>query len=73
MVTDKDVAKYINEVSLKINSDLNHSIIEIQNRLPEDELKVYKFAVGKVMMSVFDNMIDPLYTQHSELKPENLD
>lgn len=72
LITDKHVAERVNELALTIGKALDHSIIEFQPKLSQEEFRNYKVAVGKVMGELFFEMMQPIYNQHPELIPDEL-
>ncbi|WP_347253145.1 hypothetical protein [Leminorella grimontii] len=72
MITDKEVAKKISEMVLKMGGELNDSLFLVQARCNEDEFLVYKKQVVNLMADMLLNILNPLYKKHPDIKPKEL-
>lgn len=73
MIKDKQIAKEVYDLMLTHYQQLNESVIKVMERCSEEEFKEYRFAVGHILGEEFFQVIEPLYKEHPELKPENWD
>lgn len=48
---------------------LNASVREIMKTASEDELRLYKRAVGHLMVELRERILDPLFEAHPDLLP----
>ena len=62
------VAKTMHEIA----SRLDESVLLVQTESP-DAFEAYRQAVGRVMGEMRDAVLAPLYAEHPELKPLELD
>lgn len=69
----KEVAEQIATMLLEINGKLNNSILLVMESGDEDEIKRYKRQIGGIMGEVFFSILDPIYKEHPELKPPELE
>jgi hypothetical protein len=72
-VENLHVGKYVSNLMLDLNDRLEESVLEIRKRCSLEESKTYGMAVGKVICTIFDEILDPLYLKHPTLKPPGLD
>ena len=47
-------------------------MLEIRETSDEEEFARYRRAIGNVLDSVFDQIINPILEEHPDLKPEQL-
>lgn len=72
MISDENIANKINELMLRIGSELNDSVVLVQDHCDKDEFQQYRNAVGVVMGSLLFEVMRPLYEQHPRIKPKEL-
>ncbi len=72
MIKDKNNAKVVSDMVIRVSQDLNSSLIEMSDKLSDEEIKNYKLAVGKVLGHILIDIMNPLYDEHPELKPKGL-
>ncbi|HFU8550256.1 TPA: hypothetical protein ACH7IY_001190 [Escherichia coli] len=72
MFKDKTVAAEISVLMLEIGAKLDNSVSLVQKSCDESELNTYRSAVGEIMGRMLIDIMNPIYKQHSELKPEQL-
>lgn len=72
MFKDKTLATDISALMLNIGSQLDASVSYVQKSCDESELNTYRSAVGEIMGRMLIDIMNPIYKQHSELKPEQL-
>ena len=69
----KQVATEIVNLMVEFGDRLNQSIGLVQNSCSEDELASYRCAVGKLMGSMLLEVMNPIFEEHPELKPDQLE
>ena len=69
MFENPETAKFILQVFLSINGQMNESIEAVQGNTSPEEYKAFKRGVGHVMYEVFDKIIEPICKRHPSLKP----
>ena len=74
MFKDKTLAADISALMLNIGSQLDASVLYVQQACDESELNIYRSAVGEIMgrMLMLIDIMNPIYKQHPELKPKEL-
>ena len=73
MIEDPKTAKYVMELFLNINDQMDQSIATVAKEPSAEECKAYKRGVGCVMCEVFEKIIEPLCKRHPSLKPPGLE
>jgi len=72
MIKNKDVAGKISALMTKYSGELNDSIILIKEQCSEEEFLNYRKAVAYIMGDMLIRVMNPLYAEHPDLKPEGL-
>ena len=72
MLKDKEVAKEVNQLMLDVGAKLNKSVALAKERCSESEFKAYRLAVGKILGEMLMEVMNPLYAEHPDLKPEEM-
>jgi hypothetical protein len=73
MIEDRETAKYVLQLFLDINNQMDKSIVAIENKVSPAEFKTYKNGIGCVMFEVFEKIIVPLCERHPSLKPPEIE
>lgn len=68
----KDVAKSIVELVFDYGGKLNDSMLLVRESATEDEFSDYRRAVGTVLASAFANILDPIFAEYPDLRPNRL-
>jgi hypothetical protein len=72
MIKDKEVAAQLSQLMLEFGAKLNDSVALTKNRCSEAEFKAYRTVVGRIMGEMLLEVMNPIYTEHPELKPKEL-
>jgi hypothetical protein len=73
LIEDPKTAKYVMELFLNINDQMDQSVVTVAKETTAEECKAYKRGVGYVMYEVFEKIIVPICKQHPSLKPPGLE
>ena len=73
MISDSETAKYIRELMLEIDRQLEDSMRMVERTCSREEYAAYKKAIGKVVNRIVFDVIEPLYEKHPTLKPPGWD
>ena len=73
MIENLETAKYVSELLLNINGQLNESIVKVKDHSPPNEFTAYRGCVGTLINSIFENILEPIYIKHPALKPPELE
>jgi hypothetical protein len=68
-----ETAKYILDLFLNINDQMDNAIRNIEKQVTPDEYKAFKRAVGHVMYETFEQAIVPICRRHPSLKPPEME
>ncbi|KQV94566.1 hypothetical protein [Rhizobacter sp. Root1221] len=72
MIKNKETAKQISDLMLEIGSKLNQSVVLARDTCEASEFDEYRGVVGQLMGTMFLEVMNPLYSIHPELKPDEL-
>jgi len=72
MLSNQQTAKQVSDLMLEIGAKLDASVALVQATSSDSEFQNYRGAVGKLMGTMFLDIMDPLYTAQPQLKPEQL-
>jgi hypothetical protein len=73
MFENIETAKYVLQVFLNINSQMDQTIIAVDNKASTEEIRAFKLGVGYAMYEVFDKIIGPICKRHPSLKPPQME
>ena len=73
MFRDEEIAKHILQVFLSINSQMDDAILSVEHQTSPDEYKAFKRGVGHVMCEVFEQIVEPICSQHPSLRPPEME
>ena len=69
---ERETARSVLAVMFEYGGKLNDAMLEIRETSDEEEFARYRRAIGNVLDSVFDQIINPILEEHPDLKPEPL-
>ena len=73
MLNNKEAAKHVSDLFLEINGRLNESIEAVKSNCAPEEFSVYRRRIGTLVNSIFEEILEPIYARHPELKPTELE
>jgi hypothetical protein len=68
----KALAEEASLLAIRIGADLNRHLIKLQSQLDPAEFKRYRSGFGKVLGELLMEVVNPLYAEHPDLKPEQM-
>jgi hypothetical protein len=72
MFNKKDVAVCVNDLMIEYSIKLSDSVVMVKQECSEEELRIYKRIIGKLMGWAFCDVMTPIYQQYPDLMPEEL-
>jgi hypothetical protein len=72
MFKDRDAAKILVDEMLKTTEIINGSLIDLIGKVSDEELTKAKQAIGRVMTSIYDNILEPVFKDHKDLEPDEM-
>ena len=69
----KDVAENINQLMIECGAKLDSSVRLVMDTSSVEEFEAYRTAIGQIMGTMLVDIMMPIYRQHPELKPAELD
>lgn len=73
MIANPETAKRISELLLGVNDRIEESVLVARQHCPPEEAKEYARAAGRLLMNVFDGILEPLYAEHPTLRPTQME
>ncbi|MHC1727307.1 MAG: hypothetical protein AB9866_15095 [Syntrophobacteraceae bacterium] len=73
MIRDKEIATKISLLMLEFGARIDDSILLVKEHCSYEEFHMYRMAAGRVMGEMLLNIMNPIYTEHPELKPSELE
>jgi hypothetical protein len=68
-----EIAKYVIQVFLSINDQMDDSIRAVEKQTSPEEFKAFKRGVGHVMYEVFERIVEPICKRHPALRPPEME
>jgi hypothetical protein len=72
MIKDPITAKLVSDLLLQINGQLEESVAKVKTDCSPDESTAYRRRVGRLINSIFEDILEPIYILHPGLKPPGL-
>jgi hypothetical protein len=69
----KEVAETINRLMLEYGAKLDSSVRLVMDSSSAEEFEAYRAAVGQIMGTMLLDIMNPIYREHPELKPPELE
>jgi hypothetical protein len=69
----KDTAARVHQLLLDCSRAIDNSIVVVRDEANESDLHEYRHAAGRVLSAVFDELLTPIYREHPDLIPPQLD
>lgn len=73
MIKNRQIAAEISELMQAHYRQLNESVIKVMEQCSEEEFNAYRYAVAHILAEALFQVVNPLYKEHPELKPEGWD
>lgn len=70
MIKNRQIAAEISLLMQAHCQQLDASLIKVQQNCSEEEFNAYRYAVAHILAEALFQMVNPLYKEHPELKPE---
>ena len=68
-----ETAKQVHERVLQSSRALNEALALLQQDVPADDFDRYRREVGQILAGLMDEFLLPIYQEHEELIPPELD
>lgn len=72
MITDKQAARQVSEKFLAAGKLLDEACAAVQAHCPADEWERFRRVAGGILGDMLLNVMNPLYREHPDLKPDGL-
>ena len=68
----KDTARQVSDLMVSMGASLDKSLSMVKGAEPDDEFRRYRESVSKILTTMLLEIMNPLYVEHPDLKPEQL-
>lgn len=72
MIADKETAREVNRRLLEVHCLLNDVVVLVCSNASIEESTVIKKIVGRILGELLLEIVNPLYREHPDLKPDGL-
>jgi hypothetical protein len=72
MLSNKATAIEVEKMMSQCSATLNNSIRRVLETCPEEEFKAYRQTIGRIMGSIYLDVMQPIHRQYPELEPEEM-
>jgi hypothetical protein len=69
MIKNEAMASKISALMLDISARLDESARMVKETCDEEDFKIYRSAVAKIMMEILFEALNPIYAEYPSLKP----
>lgn len=69
---EKETARTVLALMFDYGAKLNDAMLMIRENSDAEEFARYRRAIGNVLDSAFEQIIDPILEEHPDLRPEQL-
>lgn len=69
----RDIAIRVHALLMTATNAVDQSVAAVQNGRDETELREYRHAAGRVLDAIMEELLKPIYREHSDLIPPELD
>jgi len=69
---DRALAEQTSILMLRLSAELNSQLLRIKGECSDDEFQRYRRGFGYIMGYMLTEVMNPIYAEHPELKPEQL-
>ena len=73
MIGNVKTAEYVSKLLLDVNGQLNESVAVVESGCSADEFTAYRRCIGRLINSIFEDILEPIYIKHPTLKPPELE
>jgi hypothetical protein len=63
----------VSKLLLDINGQMEESLASVEGGSSPDEFKAYRRCIGRLINSIFEEILEPIYVKHPALKPSGLE
>ncbi|VAW47642.1 hypothetical protein MNBD_GAMMA03-1591 [hydrothermal vent metagenome] len=72
MINNKITATKINNLMLEFGAKLDNTVNFVKKECNQSDFDAYKKGVGKIMGTMLLEIMNPIYKEHPDLKPKEL-
>ena len=72
MLSNKKTAEEIEKMVRECSSIPNNSIARVMETSPDERFKAYRRVIGRIMASIYVDVMQPIHQRCPDLEPEEL-
>ena len=72
-IVNRVTANAISDLMVEFAARLDKSVLEVQLASPAEEFSRYRAAVARIMGEMLLEIMNPIYDEHPDLRPKELD
>jgi hypothetical protein len=69
----RETARQVHERVMAAAREIDESLVVLQGDVDAEELRAYKRAAGRLLDGLMEEFLKPIYREHPELIPPELD
>jgi hypothetical protein len=69
MIDNEDIARQVSDLMVEFSHRLNASLVLVRDHGSPEEFHVYRDAIAKILTDMLFEVMNPLYSRHTNLKP----
>ena len=69
---DQALAEQTSLLMLRLSAELNSQLLKIKGECSDEEFQRYRRGFGYIMGYMLTEVMNPIYAEHPDLKPEQL-
>jgi hypothetical protein len=73
LIENVETAEYVSKLVVNLNSQLNEFVERVERGSSRNEFTTYRRCVGRLINSILEDILEPLYAKHPTLKPRELE
>ncbi|HVZ29803.1 MAG TPA: hypothetical protein VG839_05380 [Asticcacaulis sp.] len=70
---NKELSRQVSDAMLDVSAKLNASIGLVQEHTDDKAFNAYRLKIGTIMADIYSEILRPIYQEHPDLKPPELD
>lgn len=73
MISEKKIASIVSERILEASRSLDEAVAVVHAHCPPAESSAFRLAMGHILADLLLNVLNPLYREHPDIRPKELD
>lgn len=69
---EKELARKLSDLALRISSELDESVVWVDQECQSDEAERYRRAIGSALTEILIGVLNPIYRLYPDLAPPGM-